>query len=879
MILEVDGIDLFYGDAQALSGISIAAAEGELVAIVGANGAGKSSLIRAIAGMERPRSGRIRFRGTDITGQPSHHVCNLGIGQVAEGRQVFPTLSVEENLEMGALLPRARAAMAATREQVFQLFPRLAERRRQLAGTMSGGEQQMLAIGRCLMGKPELIMFDEPSLGLSPALTQELFRTIRKLNESGLTVILVEQNVGASLKLANRGYVLENGQIVMQGAGSELLSDNRVRQAYLGIDVSNRTPADSPPAAPPVAGGGHAAGKDGGDPMPPFKPIAFAPAMVEKTDLADGAFILRSPVPLADFLPSIAHMLQQQARRIPDRAFLAERDGDGNWRRISYAEAWRQARGIGQALLDRGCTPERPAMILSGNGIDHALLMLGAFVAGVPVVPVSVAYALMSQDHAKLRHVFSETTPRIVYVSNGQIFAKALAAIDLSEAEVVVGNTPPDGIAATMFSELAATPPGMAIDQAFAGVGPDTVAKVLYTSGSTGMPKGVINTQRMLVANQTMIAQTWPFLAEQPLTLVDWLPWNHTFGGNHNFNLVVAQGGTLYIDEGKPAPGLIDSTLRNLRQVSPTIYFNVPAGFAAILPALESDEALARKFFAELRLIFYAGAALSQDLWERLEALAIRITGLRVPMVSSWGSTETAPAATSGHILIEQAGSIGLPPPGVSLKFVPSGEKLEISVKGPSVFPGYWRRPDLTAAAFDEDGFYRIGDAARLADPDEPAKGILFDGRVAEDFKLATGTWVAAGVLRLAAIAAAAPVIQDAVVCGHDRDFVALLVWPSLAGMKAVCPDAALHADPGKLIASAAVRDHVAASLKIYNASQKGSSTRIARVLLMTEPPSIDANEITDKGYINQRAALERRAALVEQLFAEPPPPEVLVIG
>jgi feruloyl-CoA synthase len=605
----------------------------------------------------------------------------------------------------------------------------------------------------------------------------------------------------------------------------------------------------------------------------PFAEIEFAPPLVERRDLPDGAFELFSPVPLRPYARSLAHLLRERARSD------AERDASGAWRRLGYAAASRQADAVAQALLDRGCTPDRPVMILSGNGIDHALLTFGAYVAGVPAVPVSVAYSLMSQDHDKLKHIFAAIRPRVIYAANGKAFAKALAALDLRDSEVVVGAEPPQGVRAAALADLLATTPTAAVERAFAAVGPDTVAKVLFTSGSTGMPKGVINTHRMMCANQMMAEQTWTFVRSQRPVLVDWLPWNHTFGGNHNINLVLAQGGTMYIDAGRPAPGLIEQTARNLSEISPTIYFNVPAGYSMLLPFLEKDERLARNFFARLQLIFYAGAALSQDLWDRLEALSVRITGKRVPMISSWGSTETAPIATSGHRLIERAGVIGLPPPGVTLKFVPSGDKFEIRVRGPNVFPGYWGRPDLTKEAFDEDGFYRIGDAARLADPADPSKGVVFDGRVAEDFKLATGTWVHAGSLRVAVLAAAAPALQDAVVCGQDRDYVAVLAWPSVAGMKQVCKDAALHADAARMMASADVRAHVRAGVAGHNARQTGSSMKIARVLLMAEPPSIDANEITDKGYINQRATLQRRRALVDRLYAEPPPDDVIVVG
>jgi feruloyl-CoA synthase len=607
---------------------------------------------------------------------------------------------------------------------------------------------------------------------------------------------------------------------------------------------------------------------------PPFKDIAFAPPLVEKIPHGDG-FLLRSTVPLAEYAPSMAHKLREQAQRLPDRDFLAERAGD-SWRRVTYAQASAAANSIAQALIDRGCSPERPVMILSGNSIDHALLLLGAYVAGVPAVPVSVAYSLMSQDHSKLKHIFDEIRPRVIYVASGKAFAAALAALDLKGLEVIVGAEATEGVGATNFADLVATQPTAAVEATFSKVRPETVAKILYTSGSTGMPKGVINTQRMMAANMMMAVQTWPFVKERPLLLLDWLPWNHTFGGNHNFNLTLQLGGTLYIDGGKPAPGLIEQTVKNLHDVSPTIYFNVPVGFTMLLPYLEKDEALARKFFANLRMIFYAGAALSQDLWERLEALSIRITGQRVPMVSSWGATETAPIATCGHLVIERAGVIGLPPPGVTLKFVPAGSKLEIRVKGPNVFPGYWGRPDLTESAFDEEGFYKIGDAACLADENDAGKGVVFDGRVAEDFKLSSGTWVHAGGLRVAALAAAAPALQDAVVTGHDRDFIGLLAWPNVPALKQIAGE---DADPAKLIAASAVREHVRKGLAAYNATQPGSSSRIRRVLIMAEPPSIDANEITDKGYINQRSVLERRAALIERLYSDPAAADVIVIG
>ncbi|HJT06550.1 MAG TPA: feruloyl-CoA synthase [Stellaceae bacterium] len=608
----------------------------------------------------------------------------------------------------------------------------------------------------------------------------------------------------------------------------------------------------------------------------PRRAPRFAEAAVEVERLPDGGMILRSPQPLQPYARSIGQWLERWARQAPERTFLAERDGSGGWRHLSYRAAWRGARAVGEALLVRGLGPERPVMILSDNSIDHALLALGAMQAGVPVAPVSTAYSRLSQDFAKLRYVRELVAPGLIFADDGQRYAAAIAALDLRDAELVVGANPPRGVSATAFRDLLDTPPGAAIDAAEAAVGPDTVAKILFTSGSTGQPKGVINTQRMMCSNQQSYAQVWPFLDERPPVILDWLPWNHTFGGNSDFNLILRNGGTLYIDEGRPAPGLIEKSVANLREVSPTLYLNVPRGFALVLDHLERDAALAQSFFRELDLIFYAGAALPQSLWQRIEALSEKTIGRRLTMISAWGTTETAPMATMVHYPIARAGNIGLPAPGCEIKLVPHDDKLEIRVRGPNVSPGYWQRPDLTAEAFDEDGFYRPGDAARLDDPAEPVRGIVFDGRIGENFKLSSGTWVATGALRIAVIAAGAPVIEDAVIAGHDRDEVTLLVFPSLAGCRGLCAHLAADAPLAKLIAERAVRDALARGLERHNAQAGGSSQRIARALLLDTPASIDKGEITDKGYLNQRAVLAHRAALVERLYADTPDAEVI---
>jgi len=601
----------------------------------------------------------------------------------------------------------------------------------------------------------------------------------------------------------------------------------------------------------------------------PFASLAFAPAAVEVERRDDGVQVLRSPQPLKPYARCLGEHLERWARVAPDRCFLAERAG-AVWRRLTFGEALARARAIGAALLARGLSAERPVLVLSDNAIDHALLMLGAMHVGVPVAPISPAYSLMSKDYAKVKAIAALLDPGLVYAADGAKFSGVLGAVDFGGAEVVIGANPPAGMKATTFDELLRHTAGAEVDKAFAAVGPDTIAKFLFTSGSTGEPKGVINTQRMLCSNQQAIAQLWPFLDETPPVIVDWLPWNHTFGANHNFNLVLANGGTLYIDEGKPVPGLIEKTVANLRDVSPTIYFNVPRGFDALIPFLEKDEALRKNFFSKLQLIFYAAAALPQNLWEKLEDLSVQERGKRTVMVSSWGATETAPMVTSVYYEIDRAGVIGLPAPGTELKLVPNENKLELRVRGPNVTPGYWKQPELTRTAFDEEGFYRIGDAGRLADEKDPARGIVFDGRIAEDFKLMSGVWVHVGALRIKALALLAPVAQDIVVAGHDREEVGFLVFANPAGCRSLCPDLPADAPLETVLADPRVVESVRKGLAQLKRENGGSSTHATRALLMAEPPSIDANEITDKGYINQRAVLSRRAALVERLYAAP---------
>jgi feruloyl-CoA synthase len=600
--------------------------------------------------------------------------------------------------------------------------------------------------------------------------------------------------------------------------------------------------------------------------------LALAPAGVMVDPRADGSFILRSPHPLGEPARHVCDLLRRWAGEAPARLFLAERTEDGAFRQVSYAAARDLTDRLAQALLDRGLSAERPLMILSENGIDHALLTLAAMQAGVPASPISPAYSLLSRGHDKLRAIFGLLAPGMVYAADAVRYGRALTALGVPDAQVVTSRGRFGG--SLSIEELLLTSPRADMEERFAALGPDAVAKVLFTSGSTGQPKGVINTQRMLCANQQAIATLWPFLRARPPVVVDWLPWSHTFGANHNFNMVLFHGGSLTIDEGKPTPELIGRSVQNLRDVSPTLYFNVPRGFDMLLPFLERDGALREAFFRDLDVIFYAAASLPHPLWERLEALSMRARGEQVLMFSAWGSTETAPMATAVHFPIERAGVIGLPAPGTEIKFAPTLGKHELRVKGPNVTPGYWKRPDLTAAAFDEEGFFRMGDAGRLLDPEAPERGIVFDGRIAEDFKLASATWVHVGALRTAVVAAAAPIVQDAVIAGLDRDEIGLLLVLNPITCKERWPDATIEA----LAAMPEVRASLREAFLRHNADNPGSSHRVGRFLILTEPLSIDADEITDKGYINQRAVLSRRAELVERLYADGDP-AVTVMG
>jgi feruloyl-CoA synthase len=579
-------------------------------------------------------------------------------------------------------------------------------------------------------------------------------------------------------------------------------------------------------------------------------PALMAPPDTLRETRPDGSFILRSAQPLQSYGRCVGDWLERWAVQTPSAVALAERSGDGAWRRLTWHELRQQVGAVAQALLDLQLPAGQPLAILSDNAIEHAVLMLAAMHVGRPSCTVSSAYS-KGKDLSRLRAILQALQPALVYAADGAAYAAALDCCAPGTLKVV-GRGAEQVPGAVPFGRLADKQETPAVMQRMRALKPDDHAKYLLTSGSTGTPKVVINTHRMLCANQQMIAQAWRFLASEKPVLLDWLPWSHTFGGNHNFNMVLRHGGTLYIDDGRPVPGLIERTVRNLRDCRPTLHFNVPRGLDMLLPALEADEALARQFLGGLRGLFYAGAALPQATWERLQALALRVKGEPLWLTTSWGSTETAPAVTSAHFALERAGNIGVPLPGVELKFVPNGGKLELRVRGEAVFPGYRDAPELTAEAFDEEGYYKIGDAGRLVDEQHPERGVLFDGRVAEDFKLGTGTWVSVGTLRVRLVSALSPLAQDAVITGHDRNEVGALVFLSAAGL--ALPEAERKA-------------RVRAALQALRAEGGGSSSFPCRVLLMEQPPSPEAGEITDKGYTNQRAVLVRRAHDVAALY------------
>ena len=597
----------------------------------------------------------------------------------------------------------------------------------------------------------------------------------------------------------------------------------------------------------------------------PFKPLPMKgpDVTVERRD--DGTIVIRSNHPPGEGPRSIAHLLVAKAGEHGERPYLKQREpGHGPWRGVSYGQALRAVEGVAQWLLDQKLGADDSVMILSGNSIEHALMTLGAYTAGVPAAPISPAYSLISSDHAKLKHCFERVAPRVVFAQSGALFDKALATLKALDPTIAVVTVDGAGEGAIAFADIAATAPTAAVAASREAVGPATVAKYLFTSGSTGMPKAVPQTHGMMagvIAGQDGLKLDEPDDGQVPQAL-EWMPWSHISAGNISFNGTLWAGGTLHIDEGKPLPGMFETTIKNLYEVSPIVFGSAPIAFSMLAEAMENDPTLRASFFKNLRYMGYGGATLSNDVYERLQALAVAETGHRIPLTTMYGATETQ-GITVTHWITERVGLVGLPLPGIQLKLAPNGSKYEVRVKGPTVAAGYHKDPEKTAAAFDEEGFYKLGDAARFVDPEDPAKGLVFDGRVTEDFKLDSGTWVSVGVLRPDLVAACSPYIHDAVITGQDKGFIGAMLWPSPAGLAALVADPGLGTPLEKLVAI--LRERLGA----FNAAAGGSSRRVARFTILTEPPSIDAGEITDKGYVNQRATLERRADRVEALHAK----------
>ena len=606
--------------------------------------------------------------------------------------------------------------------------------------------------------------------------------------------------------------------------------------------------------------------------VPKFRPLTFGVTKVVLRDGVSGTHYLSAEQALQDYPTRITDRLQHWAQVAPERTFMARReklaDGiTGDWQHISYAQAWDSAQRLAQSLIDRRLSVERPVVILSENDLEHALLALGCLVAGVPFVPASPPYSLISQDYDKLRHVLKTVTPGLVFAADAARYGKAILTAVSPDTEVVLTTGVLNGRACTSFEELQSTPATGQVHAAMQATGPDTITKFLFTSGSTKLPKAVINTQRMWCANQQQMAQSMPVLTTEPLVLVDWLPWNHTFGGNHNFGMVVYHGGTLYVDDGKPTPALMAETLRNLREIAPTVYFNVPTGFEAIANAMKTDDILRKNLLSRVKMFFYAGAALAQPIWDSLFESQEKEVGERIVMTTGLGMTESGPFAIFVTNPNVKAGDLGVPAPGIELKLVDMGGKTEVRYKGPNITPGYWRAPAETAEAFDEEGYFSTGDAVKWIDETNIHLGLRFDGRIAEDFKLATGTFVSVGPLRAKIVAAGAPYIQDVVLTGINLKEIGAMVFPtqavrSLSGLDASAPMA-------DVLSSAPVIAHFQTVVDNLALGATGSASRVARMCLLAEPPTIDRSEVTDKGSINQRAVLTHRADTVEALHAD----------
>ena len=590
--------------------------------------------------------------------------------------------------------------------------------------------------------------------------------------------------------------------------------------------------------------------------------LSFPPQEVDVEKREDGTLILRSPIKLEEYEVNVGNKFKKTCEQVPENIWLAERD-NGEWTKLSYKKALKNINSISQYIIDNGLNQKKPIMILSGNSINHGLLNVAGLFCGVPVAPISVAYSLMSSDYAKLKHCFELVDPGLIFVEDGVMFERALENLPLDNIKVVCTKNPVLKYNMDLFKNLLSIAPNNEIEKTYNAVTASHIAKYLFTSGSTGMPKGVINTQKMLCVNMQQGHQVRPQKLGESV-IVDWLPWNHTMGGNLSLNGIFWNGGTMYIDNGKPTPSLFLNTIKNLKEISPTSYGSVPAGLAMLLEALKSDKDLCKSFFKNLSFISYGGASLPPEIWYGIRDLAKTTTGNDLDLVSGWGATETAPLSTSTYFKLDKPGNIGLPVPGMEIKMIPAGNKMELRVKGPNVTPGYLKRDDLTKKAFDEEGFYIIGDAGRLVDANDPSRGIDFDGRVVENFKMLTGTWVDVGSLRLAVVNSCAPLLQDGLVTGHDKNYLGFLAWPNIEACKKFLGK---ELEIKEIINHPLLREEIKKNIILHNKNFPGSSTKIKKLILMDTPPSFDNNEITDKGYVNQSSALVARDNLVNKLY------------
>jgi len=609
----------------------------------------------------------------------------------------------------------------------------------------------------------------------------------------------------------------------------------------------------------------------------PFLPLPFLERDVEVVERADGVVLMRSRVPLGAVQPHLPAVLRRHVSQRPQHAWLMQRnEGGQGWRALTYGDAGAQVDAVSQWLIDQGQSG-RNVMVLSGNSLEHAMFELAAMQARMPYVPVTPAYSLLSHDHAKLRAMVDLIRPAVVFVQEARRYERAVRAVVGPDTRVVYVEQPCEGMTASAWAQIVETNVTDAVAASVAAIRPETVAKYLFTSGSTGVPKAVPITQQMLCTTMAMHAHTVRRTDDMPeAVLLEWLPWSHVAGGTAIFNSVLEEGGTMYLDDGRPVPGDFERTLRNLREISPTRFSSVPAGYAMLVDALDRDAEMAETFFRQLRRLTSSGAKLPDTIYHRIQSLAVRHLGHRIPFVSGYGSTETCAATTVVHWPSERAGLVGLPQPGVQIKLAPLADgRYEVRVKGPSVMLGYLDQPELTDSVFDDEGYYSMGDAVSFVDRENPLEGLAFAGRVAEEFKLQSGIFVRVGTLRVEAINAAAPLLSDVVVAGADRAYVALLAWPNMTAVQQRFGDMEMH----QAQRHAGLRQALVDAMREHNERHTGSSMRVARLMLLAEPPSMDAGEITDKGYVNQRAVLARRADQVEQLYAPNPSDEVIVVG